>query len=113
MQILKGDRDSQLLKDEGTHLRKINPQDSMAEKTTLRSMRPFNGEESWRIPWPVDTMGVSAGSHAAPSQKKTGEKGEVKDHVPRTCRGQRSYTKDLPEGRTLTVMMMMKQKVIR
>ena len=38
-------------------------------------MRPFDGEELWGIPWPVDTMDVSAGSHATLSQKDRLRKG--------------------------------------
>ena len=59
-------------------------------------MRPFDGEESWGIPWPVDNMGVPAGSHATPSQKKRLGKE----------RRQQSDAKVLPEGRTLMMMMM-------
>ena len=72
MQIVKGDRNSQLRKDEGTHLRKINSQGSMARKLkiTLSFVHPFYEEELWGKPWPVDTIGVSAGSHATPIQKK-------------------------------------------
>ena len=59
-------------------------------------MRPFDGEELWGIPWQVDTMGVPAGSHATPSQKKRLEKGS----------GQGPGAKDLPEGRTLMMKMI-------
>src|SRR2546425_817434 len=44
MQIVKGDRNSQLRKGDETHLRKINPQGSMAQKlkTTLSTVSPFD-----------------------------------------------------------------------
>src|SRR2546425_13126678 len=72
MQIVKGDGNSQLRKDEEIYLRKINSQRSTARKlkTILSPVVPFDGEELWGIPRPVDTMGVPAGSHATPSQKK-------------------------------------------
>ena len=72
MQIVKGDGNSQLRKDEEIYLRKINPQRSTARnlKTILSPVVPFDGVELWGIPRPVDTMGVPAGSHATPSQKK-------------------------------------------
>src|SRR3989442_15802015 len=43
MQIIKGDRNSQLKKDEETHLRRMNPQRSMAQmlKTSLKSRAPL------------------------------------------------------------------------
>ena len=44
-------------------------------KATLSSVHHFDGEELWGIPWSVDTMGVSAGSHATSSQKIDWEKG--------------------------------------
>ena len=61
MQIVKGDHNSQLKKDEETHLRKMNSQGSMARKikTTHSPVRPFDGEELWVIPWPVYTVWVS------------------------------------------------------
>src|SRR2546425_585296 len=79
MQIVKGDRNSQLRKDEEIQLRKMNPQGSMARKlkTSLSPVRPSMGrscgEYHGRTPWVSvhrDTMGVPVGSHATPSQKK-------------------------------------------
>ena len=42
-------------------------------------VHPIDGEELWRIPWPVevDTTGVPAWSDATPSQKKRPGKREM------------------------------------
>src|SRR5437867_3537478 len=49
----------------------MNIHESIAQKLKKdpRLMLPFDGEELWGIPLPVDTMGVPTESHA-PSQKK-------------------------------------------
>src|SRR5437867_2628264 len=72
MQIVKRDRNNQRRKNKRIHVRKMNLQGSMARKlkTTISLVRPFDGEEFWGISWPLDTMDVSAGCHAAPSQNK-------------------------------------------
>jgi len=46
MQIVKGYRNSQLRKDEGTHIRKINLQENIAKKLNSdpQSHAPFDGE---------------------------------------------------------------------
>src|SRR3989442_912993 len=56
----------------GSTSEKKNPEGNMARKlkTTLTRVRTLNGEELRRILWPVYIMGVSAGSHATPSQKE-------------------------------------------
>ena len=95
MQIVKGDRNSKLRKDEETHLRKINSQGSMARK--LKNDPQSGAPLRWRvvgIPWLVDNMGVPAGFHATLSQKKRMGK----------WRGQGSGAKDLPEGETLMMI---------
>src|SRR3989442_9527558 len=98
MQIIKCDYNSQLRKDQGIHLKKINPQGSMARKlkTTLSSARPSDGEELRRIPWPINTMGVPLRS---PMQHL------VRKRYWGKRRGQESGTKVLPEGRTLMMLI--------
>src|SRR2546425_861832 len=51
----------------------------------LSSVRPFDGEELWGIPWPIHTMEVPAEFHATTSQKKRLGKGRGHGKVPRTC----------------------------
>src|SRR5437867_2830644 len=86
MPIVKRDRNSQLRKNEGTNLRKMNPHESMTQelKNNPQSRAPLRWREVVRIPWPVDTIGLSAGYHATPSQKNR----QGKRERPRTgCQG--------------------------
>src|SRR5437899_2036915 len=99
MQIVKGDSNSQLRKDEETHLRKMNIQGSMARKlkndpqsrTSLRCGGVFGNTIAGR-----HHMGVPAVSHATLSQKNRLKKE----------RGQGPGAKDLAEDRTLMMMMI-------
>ena len=91
MQIVKGDHNSQLRKDEEIYLRKMNSQGSMARK--------LKNDPQSRVPhqWGgvvENTMAGRGRYHGCPgevpcntqSKEETGEKGEAKDQMPRTCR---------------------------
>ena len=86
MQIVKCDRNSQLRKNEGTHLRKMNPQGSMARKLK-------NDKSHAPLRWGGVVGNTMAGGHQGcpsvvscnTSQEETEEKGEVKDQMPMTC----------------------------
>src|SRR2546425_8618891 len=82
MQIIKGDRNSQLKKDEETHLRRMNPQRSMAQmlKTSLKSRAPLR--------WGIVVGNALVGRHHGcsgevpcniQSKEETGEKEEDKE----------------------------------
>src|SRR5438876_403954 len=103
MQIVNGDRNRQLRKDEGTLFRKMNPQGSLARKlkNVLQSHAPLRWGGVVGIPWPIDIMGLSAGSHATSAKKGNWGKGKR----------QGPGAKDLPEGRTL--MMISALPIIR
>ena len=88
MQVVKGDRNSQLRKDDGTHLRKNESLRKYGTKAK-KHLSPRDGKELRGIPEPVDAMGDPAGSHATPRQKKRRGKG----------RGQGPLAKDVPECR--------------
>src|SRR2546425_6200750 len=99
MQIVKGDRNSQLRKDEETHLRK----NKSARKYGTKAKNDPQSRAPLRWGGVVgNTMagrhhGVPAGFHATSSQRKTLGKGI----------GQGPGAKDLLEGRTLMMMMML------
>src|SRR4051812_30947205 len=52
-------------------------------KTTLSPVLLFDGEEMWRISWPVDTMGVPTESHASPVKGR--DEDEKRDRPKNRC----------------------------
>src|SRR2546425_5248875 len=68
----------------------MNPQESIARKvkTTLSPVSLFDGEEMWRISWPVDTMGVPTESHATPVKRRDEKRDRTKNRCQVPARGQ-------------------------
>src|SRR5437867_1528314 len=100
MQILKGDRNSQLKKNEATHVRKSESPRKYGTKAKKQSSvpcAPSMVRNYRRNPWPVDTvgtMGVPVGSRATTSQKKTGERERPRIRCQGPAQGQNTNDDD-------------------